>query len=220
MRLLPSLKRLAMLSLTFDLAACDKIDQFIKKQDNLAQKTEGIEKQVAFLSARLDALEEKKTAADASYSSCVLDNMRGVTNDLAAQAVEEICLRKASSALDDLTRFKGSTAGYGQIYGYTEQRFGLYITVDNQTEFTLTEISIDIANKKSKGRKTYVAHYFPEPVGQGVIITGLPKDRTIAMRLLPGRNTFTLQINENVPEGAKFFDLYDWGIAGAKGFIQ
>jgi hypothetical protein len=212
--------KLAALCLCLDLGACDKIDQFLKKQDSLANRVDALESEVANLNGRLAASQEKQSESGDSYSSCVLSNMQGVTNDLAAEAVQEICLRKASFALSDLGPLKNSTAGYGQIRGYLDQRFGLYVTVDNKTDYTLTEISIAVVHKKSGAQNTYVAHSFPEPVGQGVLITGAPKDRTTIMRLAPGRHTFTLSIDETAPDISKFFDVYTWGIAGAKGYIE
>jgi len=86
--------------------------------------------------------------------------------------------------------------------------------------YTLTEIAIDVVNRKSKARNSYTAHSFPTPVARGVIVAGAPKDRTLLMRLAPGRKTFTLQIDETVPDGTKFFEVYDWGIVGAKGYVD
>jgi hypothetical protein len=218
--LVTEIAKLAILCLTLDLASCDKFDQFLKKQDNLVKRVDALESEVANLNGRLTASQEKQAENGDSYSSCVLSNMKGVTNDLAAQAVQEICLRKASFPLIDLEPLKSSTAAYGQIRGSLDQRFGLYVTVDNKSDYTLTEISIAVAHKKSNARNTYVAHSFPEPVGQGVIIAGAPKDRTVMMRVAPGRHTFTLPIDETVPDTSKFFDVYTWGIASAKGYIE
>ena len=144
--------KLAVLSLALGLAACDKIDQFLGKQDNLANRVGALESQVASLNGRVAALQEKQSENSDSYSTCVLNNMKGVTNDLAAQAVEESCLRKASSPLLDVGPLKGSTAGYGKINGL-EQRLGLYLTVDNKTEYTLTEISVVMFTRRARQAK-------------------------------------------------------------------
>jgi hypothetical protein len=211
--------KLVALCLTLSLASCDKIDQFVKSQDNLAKRVDALESEVADLKTlRLSAANVKQP--DDSYSSCVLSNMKGVTNDLAAQAVEEICLKKASQPIFDTDLFKGSTAGYGQINGYLDQRFGLHVTVDNKSGYTLTELSILVVHKKTNATKTYVAHSFPEPVGPGVIISGAPKDRTTLMRLASGRHTFTLPIDETMTDSSKFFDTYTWGIGAAKGYAE
>jgi hypothetical protein len=210
--------KFAILSLSLSLSSCDKIDQFVKKQDTLAGKVGALETQFSSLSARLDTLEQKQAESGSSYSSCVLNNMKGVTNDLAAQAVQETCVRKASYPISDLASLEASSAGYGQIYGSLDPRFGLYITVDNTSDYTLTEISVAVRDKKTNVQNVYIADKFPEPVGRGILNAGPPRDRTTQMRLPPGRRTFTLPIDEVVPENGKFFDRYTWGIVGAKGF--
>src|SRR5262249_11820341 len=146
--------KLAILSLSLHLAGCDKIDQFIEEERHLVKRVDALESQITGLNGRLAALQEEKQSENSvPYSDCVLNNMKGVTNDLAAQAVEESCLRKASVALSAGDAFKGATAGYGQLP--RDQRFGLYVTLDNKSHYTLTEISIRVTNRKTNEQNTY-----------------------------------------------------------------
>jgi outer membrane murein-binding lipoprotein Lpp len=138
----------SVLMLSIVLAGCDKVQEFVKKQTEFEQRVENIEEQLNSIKEQVSAAKQETQASAASFNGCVLENMRGINSDLAAESIKESCLRKVSRPLPDLTGLSESKAGYGQIYGYLERSFGLYITLNNSTSYTITEITMRSGIKK------------------------------------------------------------------------
>lgn len=214
-------RTLAALMACAALAGCEKIEDFSKKQAALEERIAKLEKQITLLNDQLLAASKPESRArSVSFNDCVLENMRGINSDLAAESVKESCLRIVSESLTDLSALSQSKAGYGKIYGYLGDHSGLHVTLSNSSPFTITELAIAITDKKSKTENVYVARTFPAPLPPNVIASGPPRDRTRQMQLTPGQHVFTLQIAESVPDSARFFDRYGWALVSAKGFLN
>jgi len=208
------------LALFVALSGCDELQKFQNKQTEVQQRVEKVEQRLNEVESQLNDLTNQKEAAPASFEGCVLENMRGISSNLAAESVKEACLRKASVALN-FSEWLKARAQYGQIYGYTgEQHFGLYVSFTNSSRYTITEMTIVIVDKKTKETNTYTARSFPAPLAPGTIIAGLAPDKTLGMRMPPGKCSFTLTIGETAPDPNKFFDQYAWDITSVKGFVD
>ena len=212
--------------LSLALTSCDDVENNRKLEKAFEQQKATLKSQeqriinLERLEQRVASLEAKAHENATSFNECVLQSMQGITSDLAAEAVKESCLRKVSVPLPEIYTLAKSKAAYGQIYGYTTVSFGLYITLINLSQYTITEVTISVLDKKRNTSNTYVARLFPAPVPQGTFFTGLPKDRTLMMQLPPGQRVFTIEITEQPKEQNTFFDQYGWGIIAAKGFIN
>ena len=104
------------------------------------------------LEYRLAALTAEKQHAANSFNSCVLDGIKGVTTDMVAQTVKEACIRTVEVPLppvDILTLRSSATAAYGQFTKYPEDEFGLFISLNNKSPYTLTEMHITVKDKKT-----------------------------------------------------------------------
>lgn len=157
-------------------------------------------------------------AMASEFDKCVLQNMRGVTSDLAAASVKESCLRTVEMQLpkEALQTFQTATARFGQLPSYVGG-VGLYITVNNNSGYTITEITMAIENKKTRTDVSYVIRDFPFVPPPGVIAMGPPRDPTLLKMIGPGYREFYTPINEtrNPNEWGNFFS---WTLISAKGF--
>jgi hypothetical protein len=139
-------------------------------------------------------------------------------------AVKESCIRTVEVPLpaSAISMLSSATAAYGQLYGYfdgnDEKPFGLYIKVNNLGPYTITEMRINIENKKIREKNTYIINIFLEP-NPPIGIMAPPADRTTLMRLPPGLHAFVVFIKER-PKDNNFGEYYSWDVESAKGFIN
>ena len=166
------------------------------------------------LEYRLAALTAEKQHAADSFNSCVLDGIKGVTTDMVAQTVKEACIRTVEVPLppvDILTLRSSATAAYGQFTKYPEDEFGLFISLNNKSPYTLTEMHITVKDKKTNESNTYITNLFlaPQTVGITAPTNHLP----------PGLRKFVVLIKER-PKDNNFGEYYYWDIESVKGYIN
>jgi hypothetical protein len=158
------------------------------------------------------------TALASEFDKCVLQHMQGVTSDLAASSIKEACLRTVETQLPDeaLKALSGATAAFGQLPALVGGA-GIYITLNNTSGYTITELSITIENKKTHAFVTYPVRYFPFVPPPGVIM-GPPRDPTLEKMIGPGQRAFYTPINQTTDDVTKWGELYGWDFTAAKGF--
>jgi hypothetical protein len=147
-----------------------------------------------------------------TFDDCVLENMRGVTSDLAAKSIKVSCLRKSSVPLpdEDLAKLV-SQAQYASLG--EKEGTGFWISVDNRTDYVITEITIKVSVKGGPAEIFRTDDFwYPTP---GVIYTSLPPDPTHSMQIKPFSKTVyqvraKLDMDVRKPE-------FKWGIQSAKG---
>jgi hypothetical protein len=168
------------------------------------------------------ALTLGQPAVASPFDTCVLQHMQGVTSDVAAGSVKEACLRTSetplpNTALQTLTTMR---AVYGKLPP-GERGAGLYMSFNNDSGYTITELVLEIQDKTTDARERYVVRLFPfppSPPRPGVIDLGYGPDRTPAMMIAPGPREFYVRIKQSVRDPKKWADVYAWGIVSAKGF--
>ena len=126
-------------------------------------------------------------AAASSFNQCILDHMQGATSDLAALSIKEACIHASEKQLPDdaLNTLMTSAAGFGILPFPSQDKSGLYVTLNNNSGYTITELVIEITDKKTKAPERYVIRLFPFVSAPGVIM-GAPSDRTIDEMIPPG----------------------------------
>jgi hypothetical protein len=202
------------------LSGCDEIKKVENKQSDVEKRVQKLEQKLNALEEQLNDITKERGASPISFSGCVIENMKGITSNLAAESVKEACLRKVSVELN-INDWPKTTAGYGQIHGYVrEQIFGLYVNVTNNSQYTITEMTIEIMDRKTKEKNVYAARLFLSPLPAGTILAGQPPDKTVLMQMPPGTHTFTLKTTEAVNDPNKFFEQYGWDIVSIKGFLN
>jgi hypothetical protein len=138
------------------------------------------------------------------FDDCVLGNMQGATSDVAAKSIKVACLRKTSIAIseDDLQNLKG-TAEYGTL----SRNFGpgFLITLTNNMEFIVTEVTLKIS--VNKGPIRYVrTDDFNLPTD--AIVAALPPDPTQSMRINPfTTRSFAIGTNDEIDPKKPSFQL-------------
>src|SRR5262249_45151116 len=136
------------------------------------------------------------SVANSGYDTCVLEHMQGETSDQAAFAVKEACIHASERQLPDeaLQTLMTSRATFSEApVGWGDS--GLYITINNNSGYTLTELVVEIVNKKTEDSERYVVRSFPN-VHPGEIVSGLPSDRTVWEMIKPGLAHFFLPIRQ------------------------
>jgi hypothetical protein len=164
------------------------------------------------------SLHDVATASE--FDQCVLQHMQGVTSDLAAASVKESCLRTVETQLphEALDVFKTATAAFGQLPAFAEGGVGLYITLNNNSGYTITELTISIDDKRANSHVPYIIRDFPfVPTPPGIIM-GPPRDPTRLKVIGPGPRTFYTAINETTSNVNEWNDRYRWSLISAKGF--
>jgi hypothetical protein len=139
-----------------------------------------------------------------SFNSCVYENLRGVASDLAAKSIKVACLRNSSIEIpiDDLIKLKGQSE-YGTFNNHT----GYILQLTNNLEYILTELTIGISVKNGP-IKYYRIDDFHMPPAPGVLVTGLPPDPTVSMRIDP-LTSKTFFFGERADVDLKKTGLYD-----------
>jgi hypothetical protein len=155
-------------------------------------------------------------AAASTFDQCVLEHMQGVTSDKAAIAIKESCLHTVAAPLppEVLNALSaGSQASYGEAPANQEGGAGLYITLNNQSGYDLTELTIEVGDKNDPTvRDRYrvdrfsrvpqsiieLRHPYPDPIDNGVIRSGI---REIFVRIGKWNESSS-----------------NWGFVAAKGF--
>jgi hypothetical protein len=153
------------------------------------------------------------------FDVCVLQHMQGTTSDLGALSIKEACLRTTETPLPSevLQTLGTARAAFGKL-PFSDGGFGLFITLNNNTGYTITELTIGIEEKKTQVTVPYVVRTFPFVPPPGVIISGLPKDPTILKMIGPGQRQFYTPITETTRDAKNWGEAYDWMMLSAKGF--
>ena len=148
-----------------------------------------------------------------TFDDCVLENMRGVTWDLAAKSIKAACLRKSSIDIpkDELSALTGRAeySDFGPQFGK-----GFWIRLENQTSYIVTSVTIDI--HVGVGDNQFFEtddFYTPQP---GVIYAGPPPDPTRSMQI-PRFSKVDFRIITPQPGIDLKKQNFKWGIAAAKG---
>ena len=154
------------------------------------------------------------SASAAPFDDCILKNMRGVTSDTAARAVQTACLRTAEAAIpgtiaDSLN--SGANAGYDKDKGF-------FLELENRSPYTITSVTVSVFSKAGGGTKYYPLDYFePEGVSNGSIFIKdyfAPEFHSIQ----PGQKlTFRIPIAEKAASAEDFAERYVWRITAARG---
>ena len=216
-------KFLVPLCLCFALSGCDQIADFFRQQDETSKHLAAVDEELKNLTHNLteiaadERLRTAQQSVSSSYNDCVLDHVKSGESGIATQTIEEACLRKSSVPLADMSPFLHSQAAYGQIYGGSYQSFGLYVYFDNASPFTITELTVTLTEKATGKVDTYVVRRFQSFIPSGTIV-GMGPDRTMEMRLAPGKDQFMLETTERASDTAEFFSKFTWAFVSAKGF--
>ena len=152
------------------------------------------------------------------FDDCVLENMRGVTSDLAAKSVKVSCLRRASVDVpaDALAKVR-ATANYGEFNG--PGNTGFLMEIDNQTDYVLTEITLSIRPDKMPERVVRTDDFWPL-VPKGIIYTGPPPDPTRSMQIKPfATSSYWIPMKTNIVIDPKKVagPGYAWNMLSARG---
>ena len=131
-------------------------------------------------------------AVASPFDTCVLQHMQGVTSDVAAVSVKEACLHTTETPLPDsaLQTLMTMQAGYGKLPS-PEGGQGLYVSINNNSGYTITELVLQIEDKRTHETERYVVRVFPSPPPPGAIALGYGPDRTLAMMIAPGGDSST-----------------------------
>lgn len=135
------------------------------------------------------------------FDDCVLENMRGVTADLAARSIKVSCLRKTSVEIpaEALAKVK-ATANYGVFDG---KNTGFLMEVNNQSDYVLTEITLTFRVDKMP-EQIVRTDDFRKPQPAGVLYAGPPLDPTYTMQIKPFvASSFFIPMQTNIPFDAK-----------------
>ena len=148
-----------------------------------------------------------------AFDDCVLENMRGVTSDLAAKSIKVACLRKSSVDIpkDEFSALTGRAeyADFGPQFGK-----GFWIRLENQTSYIVTSVTIDVHVGVSDNQFFETDDFYtPEP---GVIYTGPPPDPTRSMQI-PRFSKVDFRIITPQPGIDLKKQNFKWGIAAVKG---
>jgi hypothetical protein len=157
-------------------------------------------------------------AAANPFDKCVLADMKGITSDLAAKSIKVACLRKSSVEIpsETLATVKATaTANYGD-WG-NGHNTGFMIHVDNQMEYTITEITISIKLGTAPERIIRTDD-FTQPPSPGVVYTGLPPDPTVSMMIKPYTEMdYWIPMKTDVSLDGKKQPGFVWNILTSKG---
>lgn len=153
------------------------------------------------------------TAMANAFDDCVLENMRGVTSDLAAKSIKIACLRKTSVDIpkEHLSALTGRAeyADFGPQFGK-----GFWIRLENGSAYIVTSVTIDVHVGVGDNQFFETDDFFmPEP---GVIYTGPPDDPTRSMQI-PRFSKVDFRIIKPQPNIDMKKQNFKWGIAAAKG---
>jgi hypothetical protein len=143
---------------------------------------------------------------------CTLKNMAGVTSDAAAKFVRQSCLGQISTAIapEELSIQATAAMGAGQF----DNSNHLYITVQNNSRYAITEMMVRVATEKDTKWNDYEATNFYEI--PKYLVTGLPPDPAAYLQIKPFSTvTFSIPIREpNLPQGK-----WSWKVLSAKGYL-
>jgi hypothetical protein len=166
------------------------------------------------------------SALAAAFDDCVLENMRGVTSDLAAKSIKVACLKKTSIEISKDNWTERSNAGHifmlftasarHQVTGDSKST-GFWITFKNNMEYIITEITVEISIKAGPFQSYRTDDFYKDlPPDPRVIVTGLPPDPTVRMRIDPFKEiTYFIKTNDaaHVAKDSNF----KWDIVSMKG---
>lgn len=159
-----------------------------------------------------------------SYGSvldqCVLEHMQGIKSNAAAYDIKLACLRQVSKKFptDSLAAFTNAKARYGELQFPDHGSYGLYVTFNNNSGYTFTQVTIAVTNKRTSATARYVVHNFAPPEPPGAIAAGPPLDPTENDRMGLGLHTFSFKIEEAAPSASAWYSTYSWEVISAKGF--
>jgi hypothetical protein len=146
---------------------------------------------------------------------CTLKNMAGVTSDAAAKFVRQACLGQISALVPpDQLSLLHATAGMGAAQ--FDQSNHLYVTVENNSTYAITEMMVRVSTDKGANDYEVTNFYQPPNLPVGGYVTGLPPDPATYLQIKPFSTvTFSFAIREpNLPKGK-----WGWDVLSAKGYL-
>jgi hypothetical protein len=179
----------------------------------------GAMRRSVWLLAATVAVATTSASAAPAFDTCILDHMQGVTSDLAAIAVKEACIRATEEPLPDamLQTLMSARAWYEKLPMPDETEMGLYIRLNNNSGFRLTELVVRVTNIKTQEAEDYVVRRFPYIPPPGSFFSGPPPDRTVEEIIGPGNREFFLTVNQKARDTQSWGATYSWDIVSAKG---
>jgi hypothetical protein len=142
---------------------------------------------------------------------CTLKNMAGVTSDAAAKFVREACLGQISKPIPPEELSTKATAAMGpEQYNQSNH---LYVTIQNNSPYAITEMMIRVATDKDTKSNDYEVTHF---VRDTIYLGSPPSDPTTYLQIKPFTTvTFSFAIREpNLPQGE-----WSWRVLSAKGYL-
>lgn len=163
---------------------------------------------------------ESSNPRSPNYGDCVLKHMQGVTSDAAAYTVKQTCMRTAETVLNLATvPFLQHSTAYFWKSPFADGGYGLFITVNNDSYFGITELEIQIEAKDGKPIENYNVRRFFE-ASPGNLIVGSPKDPSTTYAIRSGLHTFYVPIRQITNPPDNWFQTYGWSIIGAMGYVN
>ena len=144
---------------------------------------------------------------------CTLKNMAGVTSDAAAKFVRQACLGQISAPIPpDQLALIHATASMGA--GQFDDSNHLYITVENNSRYAITEMMVRVSIEKGAKSNEYEVTNFYQVTKY--VVTALPPDPATYLQIKPfSKVTFSVAIREpNLPQGK-----WSWDMLSAKGYL-
>jgi len=161
------------------------------------------------------------SALASSYDNCVLQHMQGVSSDDAAISIKEACIRTVEEPIPTpamKSLLKSASAVYGKVPPYDPPGGALYVSLNNNSGYTITVLVFEVLDKKTNAIERYVIRLFVAPPPPGVIGRIFPKDQTKMELIPPGPSEFYFAIRQTTRDPNKWGAAYGWKIVSAKGF--
>jgi hypothetical protein len=144
---------------------------------------------------------------------CTLKNMAGVTSDAAAKFVRQACLGQISAPIppNELSLLHGTAA---MATGQFDDSNHLYITVENNSPYAITEMMVRVSTENGKKLNDYEVTNFYQVTKY--VVSSPPPDPASYLQIKPFSTvTFSVAIREpNLPQGK-----WGWDILSAKGYL-
>ena len=160
------------------------------------------------------------SAQGSTYDSCILQFVQSTSSEAAVIAIKESCIRTVEAPLPSLavqSLLSGSHTRYGKMPS-PETGGAIYVTLNNNSDYTVTELVMEVVDKKTKVTEHYVLRLFPPPFPPGAVFSSFHTDLTRMEMLGPGRHEFYFAVSQTARDTNKWTDAYACNFVSAKGF--
>jgi Rap1a immunity proteins len=164
--------------------------------------------------------EPQNTAGTHDYDDCILEHMGTAQNESAAYAIQRACISKASIGLTPISTPSDldATAWAGSFNVINSWNYGLLVRIKNSTSFNITELVVEVSDRKTNKTNEYVIDSFDEPAPTGVIITKLGEPAYRNMIPVGKTRSFFVPASEVTKETTNdFFKRFTWNLRLSKG---